>query len=101
MLNWDDLRIVLAVARSGSALRAARDLKINQTTVLRRIGRIEEAIGFSLFESRPNGQCLTPIGQRVAAAAEAMEREAEALCSVISAHQRVLSGSVRFTSSES
>jgi DNA-binding transcriptional LysR family regulator len=100
IMDWDDLRFVLAVARAGSALRAARALEVNQTTVMRRIARIEADIGAQLFESRQNGQRLTSLGQSVAAAAERIETEVTALQSAISAGQRVLAGSVRFTSSE-
>lgn len=100
MIDWDDLRFVLAVARSGSALRAARTLNVNQTTVTRRIAHIEDAIGAALFESRQNGQLPTPLGQLVAAGAERVEAEVAALKSAINAQQRVVSGSIRFTSSE-
>jgi DNA-binding transcriptional LysR family regulator len=99
-MDWDDLRFVLAVARAGSALRAARVLDVNQTTVMRRIARVEAEIGADLFETRQNGQTLTPLGQCVADAAEKIEGEVAALQSAISARQRVLVGSVRFTSSE-
>lgn len=99
-MDWDDLRFVLAVARAGSALRAARALEVNQTTVMRRVAHIEADIGASLFEARQSGRVLTPLGQSVAAAAERIESEVVALQSAIAAQQRVLSGSVRFTSSE-
>jgi DNA-binding transcriptional LysR family regulator len=100
MLDWDGLRFVLAVARAGSALRAAKTLNVNQTTVTRRIAQIECEIGASLFESRQSGQSPTPLGQIVIAAAERVEAEILALQSTIDARQRQLSGSVRFTSSE-
>lgn len=100
MLDWDGLRFVLAVARSGSALRAAKTLGVNQTTVTRRITQLECEIGQSLFESRQSGQLLTPLGQIVVAAAERVEAEMLALQSTIDARHRQLSGSVRFTSSE-
>ncbi len=100
MFDWDDLRFVLAVARTGSALRAARALSVNQTTVTRRIAQIEDAIGGMLFETKQSGQVVTPLGQMVAAGAERIEAEVLALRSAIEARQRVLSGSVRFTSSE-
>lgn len=100
MIDWDDLRFVLAVARAGSALRAARALNVNQTTVTRRIAQIEAAVGADLFESRQNGHVLTALGQVVAAGAERIESEVLALQSALSAQQRMLSGSVRFTSSE-
>lgn len=100
MLDWDDLRFVLAVARTGSALRAARALNVNQTTVTRRIAHIESVVGASLFEARQSGQLLTPLGRLVADSAERVEAEVLALRSAIDAQQRMLSGSVRFTSSE-
>jgi DNA-binding transcriptional LysR family regulator len=100
MIDWDDLRFVLAVARAGSALRAAKALDVNQTTVTRRIAHIEGVVGADLFETRQNGQLLTAIGQIVAAGAERIEAEVLAMQSAVNAQQRMLSGSVRFTSSE-
>jgi DNA-binding transcriptional LysR family regulator len=100
MIDWDDLRFVLAVARAGSALRAAKALNVNQTTVTRRIAHIEAAIGADLFETRQNGQVLTALGRIVASGAERVEAEVLAVRSAIDAQQRMLSGSVRFTSSE-
>lgn len=100
MIDWDDLRFVLAVARASSTLRAARTLGVNQTTVARRIAHIQDAIGADLFESRQKGQRLTPLGQIVAAGAERIEGEILALQSAIDAQRRRLSGSIRFTSSE-
>lgn len=100
MIDWDDLRFVLAVARAGSALRAARALGVNQTTVTRRIGHIQAAIGAELFECRQSGHVLTPLGRIVAAGAERIEAEVLSLQSAIDAQQRLFTGSVRFTSSE-
>jgi DNA-binding transcriptional LysR family regulator len=100
MLDWEDLRYVLAVARAGSALQAARALGVNQTTVMRRLAHIEAAIGASLFESRQSGQSLTPLGQIVARGAERVEEDVAALQRDIEAQRRLLSGTVRFTSSE-
>jgi DNA-binding transcriptional LysR family regulator len=100
MLDWDDLRFVLAVARAGSTLRAARALDVNQTTVARRIAHIEGEVGAQLFESRQSGQSLTPLGEIVARGAERVEAEVAALTSAIDSQRRLLSGVVRFTSSE-
>jgi DNA-binding transcriptional LysR family regulator len=101
MPNWDDLRFVLAVARMGSALRAARALGVNQTTVVRRIAHLEDTLGGVLFERKQSGLQLTPLGQRIAAAAARVESEVLAVESTIHAEQRVLSGTVRFTCAES
>jgi DNA-binding transcriptional LysR family regulator len=99
-VEWDDLRYVLAVARAGSALRAARDLGVNQTTVIRRIDALEEQLGVPLFDRQRTGNTLTPAGRTVASAAERMEQEVLGLASALAAQQRVLSGSVRVTTAE-
>jgi DNA-binding transcriptional LysR family regulator len=99
-VEWDDLRYVLAVARAGSALRAARDLGVNQTTVIRRLDALEEKLGTPLFDRQRSGNTLTAAGRTVAEAAERMEQEAKGLESALAAQQRNLSGSVRLTTSE-
>ena len=100
MIDWGDLRFVLAVARSGSALRAAHALGVNQTTVTRRMASLEAAVGADLFERKQTGYDLTPLGERVAAVAARIEDEVNALESTIGAEHRALSGCVRVTSSE-
>ncbi len=100
-VEWGDLRFVLAVARAGSALRAAQTLGVNQTTVLRRLDALESSLGAPVFERRRSGHMLTPIGKLVFEAAERIECEADGLVSAIAAQRRTLSGSVRLTTSES
>jgi len=100
MLDWDDLRIVLAVARSGAALSAARQLGVNQTTVTRRIAHLEQVLGAALFERHRQGYRPTELGERVARAAEAMEAQVLHLSSDVEARQRVVGGVVRFTCPE-
>ena len=100
MLDWDDLKFVLAVARCGAALSASYGLNVNQTTVTRRIARIEVALGSPLFERHQNGHQLTDIGRRVAEAAEAIERQVRNIESDVAATRRLVSGLVRFTCPE-
>ena len=52
-LEWDDLRYVLAVAEAGSLAGAARELRVNHSTVLRRIAAFEQQLGLRLFERLP------------------------------------------------
>lgn len=82
-MDWDDLRIFLAVARSDSLSGAGRRLKIDPATVGRRIARLEETIGARLFVKSPQGYALTEAGSRLIPHAEraeaALEGAAEAL----------------------
>ena len=75
-VNWDDLRIFLAVARAGTLSQAGQRLSLDPTTVARRLGRLEAEIGRSLFEITPVGHVLTPRGQELMGYAQAMESAA-------------------------
>jgi DNA-binding transcriptional LysR family regulator len=95
--SWDLIRYYLAVARSGSTLKAARALKQSQPTVARKIDALEKTLGGPLFERRPAGYRLTDQGRALLPQAEAMEEAAERFRSKSEAAARELSGTVRFT----
>jgi DNA-binding transcriptional LysR family regulator len=98
-MQWNDLLYVLAIVRTGSALRAAEILGVNQATVLRRLDAIEAAAGTQFFERRRSGLKPTDLGRLAADAAARMEREAQSLETALSARRRTLAGSVRLTTS--
>lgn len=100
MLDWNDLRYFIAVARDGSTLAAARALRVSQTTVARRVAALEQAVGFPLFEKRQAGYALTPAGQELLEKAEQVETSASAFADAASARTRDLAGIVRITSEE-
>ena len=100
MLDWNDLRYFLAVARGGSTLAASRDLRVSQTTVARRIAALEEAVKLALFDKRQAGYALTPAGVELLAHAEAVETAASRFDSAAAATTRDLSGNVRITTEE-
>jgi DNA-binding transcriptional LysR family regulator len=100
MLDWNDLRYFLAVARDGSTLAAAKGLRVSQTTVARRISALEAALGFPLFEKRQAGYALTPAGEELRSRAEQVEQAAEAFSEAASAKSRDVSGTVKITTEE-
>jgi DNA-binding transcriptional LysR family regulator len=53
--NWDDLRYLMAVHKTGSMSAAARLLSTNPATVSRRLARLSEALGYELFHKTPDG----------------------------------------------
>ncbi len=73
-MDWDDLRVFLAVARAESLSAAGKGLKIDPATVGRRIARLEEVTGARLFAKSPQGYALTEAGTRLLPHAEAAER---------------------------
>jgi len=79
---WSDLPFLLAVARSGTLSSAARTLKLDRTTVSRRIERLERTLGCKLFDRTDGDFVLSPTGRKVFAAAESAEQELSALQSL-------------------
>jgi DNA-binding transcriptional LysR family regulator len=75
-MNWDDLRIVLAVARQGSLSAAARSLRLTQPTVGRRVAALEAKLGTKLFVATRLGQEVSHSGRELVAHAEQMELSA-------------------------
>jgi DNA-binding transcriptional LysR family regulator len=78
MIDWGDLRVFLAVARTGSAAAAGREMGVNQTTVARRVAALEEALGARLFDRRREGYVLRADAAGLLATAEAAENQAAA-----------------------
>ncbi len=72
-MDWDDLRVFLAVARTESLSAAGKRLKIDPATVGRRVARLEEALAARLFVKSPQGYALTEAGARLVPQAEAAE----------------------------
>jgi DNA-binding transcriptional LysR family regulator len=97
MYDWGDLRFFLAVARAGSTLAAARELKVNQTTVARRIAALEESLGVRLFDRNQDGYCISEAGADFLAQAERVAGEAETFSRLVEQRKRNLSGVVRLT----
>jgi DNA-binding transcriptional LysR family regulator len=75
LMNWDDLRFFLAVARTGSYKAAARRLAVNPTTVGRRVSTLEALLHSRLFVRTPEAFVLTQAGQRLLKRAEGAEVE--------------------------
>lgn len=96
-LHWDDLRLVLAVARAGSFAEAGRRLGLDQSTVYRRVTTLERSLAAPLFARTAEGRSPTAAGAAVVRAAEAMERAVEALDTRLAGSGRRLEGSVRLT----
>lgn len=99
-MQWDDLRIVLAIARTGTLAGAARDLGVNHSTVFRRLNTFEETLGVRLFERLQSGYALTVAGEEMRASAEMVEREIERLDRQITGQDLRLRGSLVVTTTD-
>ncbi|MHA1565691.1 MAG: LysR family transcriptional regulator [Alphaproteobacteria bacterium] len=95
MKNWDDLRYFLAVARRGSIRGAAIMLKVNHSTVSRRIDAFEKKLGVRLFERFPTGYFLTQAGEEMLQSAERIESEVAAVDRLVAGRDARLAGLLR------
>jgi DNA-binding transcriptional LysR family regulator len=99
-IDWDDLRYFLAVHRAGTLASAAAELRINATTVGRRLSALEEQVHTRLFDRTPDGYVLTPAGLDLLPRAERMESEALAVEREVSGADQRPSGLVRVSVTE-
>lgn len=93
-INWNELRDFLAVARAGQYARAAASLGVDPATIGRRLRRLEQSLGFTLFEQTREGQLLTEAGERLLAQVEVMGQAVETIADLqgvggLSGHLRV------------
>jgi DNA-binding transcriptional LysR family regulator len=97
-LSWDDFRLIKAIADASGLTGAAAELNVNHSTVFRRLGQIEEAMGMPLFERRKTGYVATPAGEEMAQLAARMDDDVSAFARRIAGREIAPSGEVRITS---
>jgi len=64
-VNWEDLKVLLALTRHKSTRGAAGKLGVSNTTVARRLDELEEQIGGKLFDRTPEGYLVTPLAEKL------------------------------------
>ena len=99
ILNWDDLRFFLALARQGSVSGAGRVLQVKHTTVARRISALEAQLGSRLFDRLPGGYAMTQVAENLYPHALAMEETVQAADREVFGMDAQLSGILKLTAS--
>ncbi|GAA2597528.1 LysR family transcriptional regulator [Streptomyces axinellae] len=95
-LRADDLRHLLAVARTGRMVAAADVRGVDHTTVSRRISALEKSLGVRLMERGTEGWVLTDAGKAVSESARAIEDALDRVADVVSGQDTAsLHGTVR------
>jgi len=97
MFEWDDVKYFLAFAREGSMQAAAKALRVNQSTVQRRIAELEKHVGMRLVERQLGGYQLTKLGEELRPAAEELGAAMSTFRRRLTAAEKDLSGTVRVT----
>jgi DNA-binding transcriptional LysR family regulator len=96
-LDWNDLRYILYLSRTGRIGTAARMLRVNETTVARRISKVERQLGVRLFERSAGVLIPTESGKLVIGRAERIELDVDAVKDCVTNADAVAIGKVRIT----
>lgn len=96
-LHWDDLRYALAVVEAGSLAGAARELRVQHSTVLRRLDALERRLGARLFDRHRGGYAPTDAGELLAEQARRMRPAIDDVQRRILGRDLQLSGTVRLS----
>ena len=96
-MDWDDLKVLLALARQGSARGAAQQLGVSNSTITRRLDDMEHRLHTRLFDRTPDGYKLTGGGEQLVPTAEHVEELILAAERRISGEDQELEGSIRVT----
>lgn len=99
-MEWSDVRIFLAVARSGTLGGAARSLRLSHPTIGRRLRALEQAVGHTLFQRTADGLVPTDEGAGIIALAEQMEEGALAMARRLEGREAKLQGRLRISSAD-
>lgn len=99
-IDWNDLRYFLAVARLGRLSPAARRLRVEHSTVARRIEGLERAMGTRLFDRHREGLVLTEAGHALLPMAETVESTVAVVSEELSGQDVSISGEVRLGTPE-
>src|SRR5215216_4115059 len=100
-MDWNDVRVFLAVAREGSMRAAGRALGLSQPTIARRLAAFEASFGGpALFDRLPEGLRLNAAGEQLISEAESIEDAVLTLVRRSAAASPVLSGTVRVSTGE-
>jgi DNA-binding transcriptional LysR family regulator len=95
--DWDDLRLVLSIARARSLSGAARALGVNHATVFRRLGAIEARLGVRLFDRHKGGYVPTAAGEELERVAAGIDEQVADLDRRLTGRDLRLEGTLRVT----
>ncbi len=96
-MDWDDIKIFLALMRAGTVRVAAEKLGVSHSTVARRIEAMEQRLAVKLFDRLPSGYVVTVVGEDMLKVAEQVETELGGLERRILGHDHKLAGRIRVT----
>ena len=99
-MNWEDIRLFLALARSGSARATAAKEGMSHSTVTRRVDLLESDLGVKLFDRDVRGYRLTTAGETMLVSTLRAEDALLTARRQLQGRDAQLSGEIRLTMSD-
>ncbi len=99
-MDWNDIKIFLALVRHGSVRAAGDRLGVSHSTVARRIDALESELKVRLFERRSTGYAITAAGEEILTVAEGVEGDLMQIERRVLGSDQRLAGDVRFTTAD-
>lgn len=99
-VDWDDIKLFLALARNGSVRAAAAKAGVSHSTVARRVDAFEKRLGVRLFDRLSTGYAITSAGEDMLPIAESVEDELEGLKRRLLGRDQRLAGNIRVTTTD-
>ena len=96
-MNWDDLKVLLALSREGSTRKAAAKLGVSNTTVMRRLESLEEQVAGRLFDRTPDGFRATSLADQLLPTAREVEEMLAEAERQVSGKDSELSGRIKLS----
>lgn len=96
-MNWDNIKLFLALHREGSARAVANEYELSPSTVTRKVTELEEGLSTKLFNRLSSGFQLTEAGQELLSIALRMENDAYEIERKLQAKSGIMQGVIRLT----
>ncbi len=100
MRDWENLRYFLAVARRGTVMAAAKELKVSHSTVLRRVEQFEHSLGSKLFRKLQRGYELTQAGENLFNDAQTLAQDMDRVLNAAEGNNDATGGVLRISQPE-
>lgn len=99
-LSWDDFKLVKTIADCKGMAGAAKNLKVNHSTVFRQLSQVEKNLGVALFERHRNGYELTPAGEEMTSLAQRMDDDVANFTRKLAGQEMAPAGELRITTND-
>lgn len=96
-VEWEDLRFLEAIERTGKVASAARELNVSLSTLYRRIAELEHSLGYLCLQRGPSGGSLTETGRALAQVGRRTRKSVDEVLAQLRTQSTKVEGEVSLT----